>query len=275
MHADAFPGPLRADDVPWVSVDQMRQVDRLMVEDLGISLARMMENAGRSLAVVARAMLGGGAARRRVLVLAGAGGNGGGGLVAARHLARPDSRTILIVGAGAVGHALYEAYASAFPAARFLVWNRSTEGAQKMAGAFPGVSVAPDLEAAVRAADIVSCATMSVEPLIRGAWLRPGQHVDLVGAYSPDMREADDAALTRARIFVDSRDTVLGHIGELMAPLSAGVIGEADVLADFYDLGGGRFGRTGDDEITLFKNGGGAHLDLMTGRYILSAWQAR
>ena len=83
------------------------------------------------------------------------------------------------------------------------------------------------------------------------------------------MREADDAVLKRARIFLDSRDTVLGHIGELAIPIAAGVVGAEDVVADYYDLAGGAFARQSDDEITLFKNGGGAHLDLMTARYIL------
>jgi ornithine cyclodeaminase len=114
---------------------------------------------------------------------------------------------------------------------------------------------------------------MSTEPLIRGDWLRPGQHIDLIGAYRPDMREADDAALRRARIFVDSRKTVLDHIGELKTPLAQGVIAASDVVADYYDIAGGGFRRESPDEITLFKNGGGAHLDLMTGRYILDAWR--
>jgi ornithine cyclodeaminase len=128
-----------------------------------------------------------------------------------------------------------------------------------------------DLEAAVGRADIVTCATMATEPVLSGAWLRPGQHIDLIGAYRPDMREADDDALTRARVFVDSRDTTLGHIGELKIPLEAGVIGESHVVADYYDLPSGRFARRSQDEITLFKNGGGAHLDLMVARYILDA----
>jgi len=105
--------------------------------------------------------------------------------------------------------------------------------------------------------------------------LQPGQHVDLIGAYRPDMREADDDALRRARIFVDNRDTVLEHIGELKDPLARGVITKDDVLADFYDIESGGFRRESADDITLFKNGGGAHLDLMTSRYILDKWRQR
>lgn len=199
----------------------------------------------------------------------------GDSLLAAKRLARPDSETILIIGAGTVAHSLYEAYSSAFPAARFMVWNRSSAGAERMAATFPAVTVAPDLEVAVGAADIVTSATMATTPLIKGEWLHPGQHIDLIGAYRPDMREADDAALTRARLFVDSRETVLEHIGEFKTPLAAGVIEEADVVADYYDLPGGAFSRLSPQDITLFKNGGGAHLDLMTSRYILEAWRAR
>ncbi len=196
----------------------------------------------------------------------------GDSLLGALRLARKDSREVLIVGAGSVAENLIAAYGAGFPGAAFTVWNRTRARAEALAAAHPGVTVAADLPGAVAAADIVACATMSTEPVLKGEWLRPGQHVDLIGAYRADMREADGAALRRARIFVDSFDTTLDHIGELKTPLAEGVIGRADVLADFYDLGTGRFARTSDDEITLFKNGGGAHLDLMTSRYILDAW---
>lgn len=196
----------------------------------------------------------------------------GDSLLAARRLARPDSRNILIVGAGTQGRALHAAYTTAFPQASFSVWNRTPENAQKMAAELPGLSVAQDLEAAVRGADIVTSATMTTESLIRGEWLQPGQHIDLIGAYRPDMREADDAALKRARLFVDSTDTTVGHIGEIKIPLESGAISRDDLIADYYDLG--RFTRDSSEDITLFKNGGGAHLDLMTSRYILDRWNA-
>ena len=199
----------------------------------------------------------------------------GDSLLAARKLARPDSQDILIVGAGTVARSMVEAYRALFPGAVFSVWSRSSASAEALAAEYPGTRVVNDLEAAVTAADIVSCATMSSEPLIFGHWLKPGQHIDLIGAYRPDMREADDAALQRARIFVDSRDTTLEHIGELKTPLETGAIKASDVVADFYDLPTGNFRRRSVDEITLFKNGGGAHLDLMTSRYILGVWQGR
>jgi ornithine cyclodeaminase len=134
--------------------------------------------------------------------------------------------------------------------------------------------VAGDLAEAVAGADIVATATLSSTPVLHGAWLQPGQHLDLIGAFRADMREADDAALTRARIFVDSFETTLDHIGELRDPLARGVIGRADVLGDLNDLVAGRVGRGSANEITLFKNGGGAHLDLMVGREVLAAWRA-
>ncbi|MEL6564159.1 MAG: ornithine cyclodeaminase [Pseudomonadota bacterium] len=195
----------------------------------------------------------------------------GDSLLAARRLARPDSENILIVGAGTVGGSLRAAYAAAFPQARFTVWNRTAQKAQAFA-AEHGTAAADDLETAVRAADIITSATMSTDPLIKGAWLRPGQHLDLIGAYRPDMREADDDALRTARVFVDSYDTTVGHIGEIKIPLEAGTIARDHLIADFYDLD--RFVRQPED-ITLFKNGGGAHLDLMTCRYILDRWEAQ
>jgi ornithine cyclodeaminase len=197
----------------------------------------------------------------------------GDSLYAATRLARPDSEDVLIVGAGTVGRSLWQAYRAAFPAARFTVWNRTRANADAMAANCPGLQVADDLETAVAAADIVTSATMSTDPLIRGDWLQPGQHIDLIGAYRPDMREADDDCLRRARIFVDSFDTTVGHIGEIRIPLEAGVIARDDLVADYYAPDA--FHRRNDDEITLFKNGGGAHLDLMTSRYILDAWRGR
>jgi ornithine cyclodeaminase len=198
----------------------------------------------------------------------------GDSLLAASRLARRDSRTILLVGAGTVARSMVQAYSTLFPAARFTVWNRSAAGAARMAAEDARITVADDLERAVRAADIICTATMSQEPLVRGAWLQEGQHLDLIGAYNPKMREVDDDAMARARLFVDSRATTIGHIGELMAPLASGAIRESDIVADFYDMAGGSFTRTSADDITIAKNGGGAHLDLMTAAYILRCWQA-
>ncbi|KEJ90469.1 ornithine cyclodeaminase family protein [Sulfitobacter donghicola] len=195
----------------------------------------------------------------------------GDSLLAARRLARPDASKILLVGAGAVAQSLHEAYSAVFPNASFTIWSRTRASAETLAATLPNVSVADDLETAIKSADIIGSATMATDPVIKGAWLQPGQHLDLIGAYRPDMREVDDEALQRARLFVDSVDTTIGHIGELKIPLEAGAISREDIIADFYNLDA--FKRTSADEITICKNGGGAHLDLMTSKYILDQWR--
>ena len=194
----------------------------------------------------------------------------GDSLLSASRLARKDAKNFLLVGAGTVARSMVQAYRAVWPDARFTVWSRTRASAEAM-----GHSVADDLEAAVRAADVICTCTMATEPLIKGEWLRPGQHLDLIGAYRPDMREVDDAAIARARLFVDARATTVHHIGEIMAPLKSGAITEKAILADFYDLPSGRYARETAEEITIAKNGGGAHLDLMTADYILRAWRSR
>ncbi|MDQ7079401.1 MAG: ornithine cyclodeaminase [Paracoccaceae bacterium] len=196
----------------------------------------------------------------------------GDSLLAARRLARPDSRDILIIGAGTVARSLVEAYSALFPDARFAIWNRTMEKVDAIITEYPDrqIARADDLASAATSADIICTCTMTKSPILRGSWLRPGQHIDLIGAYLPDMRETDDDALGRARIFADSRKTAL-ETGELMIPIETGIITERDIIADYRELETGRFARQNDDEITLFKNGGGAHLDLMTSDYIRRA----
>jgi len=197
-----------------------------------------------------------------------------------RYLSRPDARCLLMVGAGALAKPLIQAHLSVRPRlAKVLVWNRTPARAQALAAELQaeGVAaeVAADLAAAVRQGDIVSAATRTEEPLIQGAWLQPGAHLDLVGAFTASMREADDTALRRGRIFVDARETTIDHIGELKVPIERGVIGKDDVLADLYDLAGGFGWRRSPDDITIYKNGGGAHLDLMTAMAIYRGIEAR
>ncbi len=196
----------------------------------------------------------------------------GDSLLAARRLARPGARRILIVGAGAVAASMAAAYRAAFENAEVTVWAREPAAAHAFA-ARHGTAVATDLEAAVRGAEIIATATMATDPLIRGAWLSPGTHLDLIGAYTKDMREADSDCFRRASVFVDARATTVDHIGDLTVPIAEGAITATDVRGDFYDIAPGGFGRSHDEEITLCKNGGGAHLDLMTARYILDAWR--
>jgi ornithine cyclodeaminase/alanine dehydrogenase-like protein (mu-crystallin family) len=194
----------------------------------------------------------------------------GDSLLGALRLARKDSRKILIIGSGTVARSLHDAYSAGFPNAEFSIWSRTRANAENFT-LERAATVVDDLERAVREADIITCATMSTEPVLRGDWLQAGQHVDLIGAYRPDMREADDAALQKACVFVDSFDTTIGHIGEIQKPLDSGAIDRADLLADFYSSGSMK--RHSDEEITLFKNGGGAHLDLMVSRYVLDQYE--
>lgn len=194
----------------------------------------------------------------------------GDSLLSASKLARKDAKRFLLVGAGTVARSMQQAYAALWPDAQFMVWSRSRATAEAM-----GLPVADDLQSAVQAADVICTATMASEPLIKGDWLRAGQHLDLIGAYNPRMREVDDAAMARARVFVDSRATTLHHIGELIEPLKSGALREADIQGDFYDIAQGRYARQSEDEITIAKNGGGAHLDLMTAAYIQAKWRAR
>jgi ornithine cyclodeaminase len=186
----------------------------------------------------------------------------GDSLLMARRLAPPQVRNILLVGSGTVARSMHDAYRSLWPDAAFRVWSPRNPGRL-------GLPVADDLRAAVADADIICTATMATAPLILGDWLRPGQHLDLIGAYTPAMREVDDAAMARARIFVDARATTVHHIGDLMSPIASGAITEADVLADLYD--DPALWTRAPDDITIAKNGGGAHLDLMTADYIRRA----
>lgn len=189
--------------------------------------------------------------------------------LASRHLARTDSRTLLMVGAGSMAPHLIRAHLATVPSLeRVLIWNRTRSRARDLAPGL-GAEIADDLESAVRDADVISVATMTTEPIVHGSWVRRGTHVDLVGAFTPAMREVDDDLISKARVFVDARETA-GPIGELAIPLASGVLTEADILADHHELVAGDVGRNSDDEITLFKNGGGGHLDLMTARFILN-----
>ncbi len=196
-------------------------------------------------------------------------------VLGARLLARPDSKRLLIVGAGTVATSLVKAYAAAWPGLeRISVWSRRPEQAQQLVARLGdrGIDLVAvsDLKAALAEADIVSSATMARQPVILGEWVRPGTHVDLIGAFKADMREADDALMARAAVFVDNRETA-GHIGELIAPIASGAITADSVLGDLYDLvRSDARRRQSDQEVTLFKNGGGAHLDLM-----IASWMVR
>jgi ornithine cyclodeaminase len=189
-------------------------------------------------------------------------------------LSCPDAQVLLIVGAGALAPFLIAAHRAVRPVIReVLVWNRRREKAEALARDVGGTVVA-DLEIAVRQADIISTATASTEPLVEGAWLKPGAHLDLVGGFTPEMRECDDEAVTRSKIFVDSRWFAVDQPGDLGDPIRRGVITREAVRADLFQLcKGAMTGRDTTQEITLFKNGGGSHLDLFTALHIWTELQ--
>ena len=198
-------------------------------------------------------------------------------------LSRPDTASMLMIGAGQMAPYLVEAHCAVRPSIRRVqLWNRSPDKAealqQRLTRDLPGVSfeTCRDLRSAVTEAELVCSAIACEQPVINGDWITPGTHVDLVGAYTPNMREADDRCLAKGRLFVDARETTIAHIGELMIPLASGVIDESDVLADLAQLClGQRHGRQDEQEITLFKNGGGGHLDLMCARLLYQHHQGR
>ncbi|MEM5502657.1 Gfo/Idh/MocA family oxidoreductase [Ahrensia kielensis] len=195
----------------------------------------------------------------------------GDSVLGAKLLANPEPENLLIVGAGTVGDNLIDAYRAIFPSIKNVsIWNRTFKNAEKLAAKKDAHAV-ENLAEACGQNDIVSAATYCLEPLIKGEWIKLGTHVDLIGAFKADMREADDALLQKARIFVDSFETTVEHIGELIIPLASGAIERSAVLGDFYDLVKNSVGRQSKDEITVFKNGGGAHLDLMVADRI---WKA-
>ena len=188
-----------------------------------------------------------------------------------RLLSRPDSRTLLMVGAGGLAPHLIAAHQEVRPSLRrVLIWNRTRSKAEKLAEATGG-EVADNLDQAVSEADIISTATMTVEPLVRGEHLRPGTHLDLVGAFLPHCREVDDEVIRKATIFVDSRDAAVHECGDLVIPLGSGLITEGDIEADLFELCGAQHpGRQDRTQITMYENGGGGHLDLMTATFIRS-----
>jgi ornithine cyclodeaminase len=187
--------------------------------------------------------------------------------LATRYLARAEASHLLVVGTGRLSLNLIQAHATVRPITRVSVWGRNRANAEKTAEearllGFDAVACS-DLEATARVADIISCATLSSEPLVHGAWLKPGAHLDLIGAFTPSMRESDDEAVRRATIFVDTRAGAMSEAGDILQPLKAGVITEADIRGDLFDLAAGRHkGRSGDEEITLFKSVGAVLEDL-------------
>ncbi len=194
--------------------------------------------------------------------------------LAASYLAREDAAVMTMVGAGAMAPHLIKAHLAVRPSLdKVQIWNRTPARAEELAASLQlpdvVVEVVTDLPKSVAGSDLISVATRSPYGVIAGRDIAPGTHLDLVGAYTPDMREVDDTAMRRGRVFVDLVETAL-LTGELVQPIAAGVMTEDDILADLYELCQGvKPGRQSPGDITIFKNGGGGHLDLMTAKHIL------
>ncbi|WP_442579547.1 ornithine cyclodeaminase family protein [Mesorhizobium sp. ASY16-5R] len=196
--------------------------------------------------------------------------------LAASYLAREDASKLLIVGAGALCPFLAKAHSAVRPIDEIRIWNRTAANAGKAADLLRRdgltVSISDDLDEDLGWADIVSCATISIHPLVKGDRLRPGTHVDLVGGFTPHMREADDAAIVRARVYVDTRAGATKEAGDIVQPLASGVLKPDDIVADLHELARGeKLGRQGADEITLFKSVGAALEDLAAGIAVYEA----
>ena len=193
--------------------------------------------------------------------------------LAADYLARPDASRLLVVGAGALSRYLARAHSALRPIREIAVWNRTPENAEHVAADLAAdgfeTRVVADIEPALTEADIVTAATISTVPLIHGAALKPGTHVDLVGAFSPTMRESDDEAMRRSRVYVDTRGGALKEAGDIVQSISSGALREDAIAGDLFQLTRGEAdGRRGTDEITLFKSVGAALEDLAAAIYV-------
>jgi ornithine cyclodeaminase len=196
--------------------------------------------------------------------------------LAARHLMRADAKRLLVVGSGRLAPWMARAHAALNPGlVHVAVWGRNAEAAEDVVEALRDdgldAEVAQDLRTGVEAADVVSCATTSREPLLRGAWLRPGMHLDLVGGFRRDMREVDDAAVARSRIVVDTFVGTLAEAGDLVEPIERGAIAREHVVGELAQLLRHEVrGRLDDGDITLFKSVGAALEDLAAARLVVS-----
>lgn len=196
--------------------------------------------------------------------------------LAADYLAPKLASSLLMIGTGSLAPYLIDAHRSKRPITKLMVYGRNTDKAAILAESkshnFEQVEVITELESAVSAADIISCATLSKDPLVRGDWLRPGQHVDLVGSYRPDLREADDQVLLCSRVYVDMIDQAIRESGDLAIPLAEGIIKKEDIVGDLFQLTAGTaIGRQDKNEITVFKSVGHALEDLVAAELILNS----
>lgn len=195
--------------------------------------------------------------------------------LAASYLARNDAKRLLMVGAGSLAPYLIDAHAAVRGISDVLIWNRRPEKAARLAKSLKGkpynVATTDDLASAAGGADIISCATMSSDPVLSGDWLPRGVHVDLVGGFKPSMREVDDEAIRRSRIFVDTREGALKEAGDIIQPIESGLLNPDDIAGDLFDLTqGDRAGRRYHDQVTLFKSVGTALEDLAAASHVFA-----
>ncbi|ONI77865.1 ornithine cyclodeaminase [Actinosynnema sp. ALI-1.44] len=193
--------------------------------------------------------------------------------LAATYLARPDSEVLLVVGAGHIGGMLPAAYRSRFDLHTVLVHDTDPAAAQRLADTLRanglGTEVVTDLAAATARADIISCATLATTPIIRGEWLRPGTHLDLIGSFRPHMREADDDCLRLSTVYIDT-PTALAESGDLVQPVSAGAFDPATIAGTLSQLCRDEVaGRRDPDQITVFKAVGSGLADLAAAEHVL------
>ncbi|GAA0846657.1 ornithine cyclodeaminase family protein [Marinobacter szutsaonensis] len=195
--------------------------------------------------------------------------------LAARELARKDAESLLVVGTGKLAPMLIEAHAAIRPIRTVRVWGRNPDKATALADQFRDrfdCQAVTDLETAVPEADIISCATLSTEPLVRGEWLRPGSHLDLVGAFRPSMRETDSHCLARSEVFVDTYAGAMGEAGDILQAIDEGAFSKGDLRAELAELlRGEKPGRTNDEAITVFKSVGASLEDLAAA---IEVWEA-
>ena len=199
--------------------------------------------------------------------------------LAASLLARPDAANLLMVGTGALAVDMVRAHCAVRRFGQVSIWGRNRDAAQERAAQLRSLGIAiravSELQEAVGDSDIVCCATTAREPVVLGRWLRPGQHLDLTGAFRPDMREADEEAIVRGELFVDTRDGALAEAGEIVQAIAHGTIDRTHIRASLAQLcRGDHPGRSGSDAITIFKSVGTAIADLAAGDLAIRNWQA-
>jgi len=196
--------------------------------------------------------------------------------LASRFLSQKDSSTLLMVGTGALAPHLITAHTAVRPIKKVLVWGRNIAKARMIVEQFTdenfSIEVMESIEMGTAISDIISCATLSSEPLIFGKWLKKGQHVDLVGSYLPYAREADDEVIQKANIFVDTLEGATKESGDMVIPLKTGILQIADIQADLFGLCRRQHsGRKSKEEITVFKSVGHGLEDLAAAVYIYKA----